>query len=76
MLCYRILYKSILQVFVGPDCGKPRRKIRDAAASFKADLQAGKKMTIVNQFAIKLPPVNSHKFHTTEGEVIIRWANE
>ena len=45
--------------------------MREAAALLKADLQAGKKLAIVNQFAIKLPDVNSHKFHTTEGEVDI-----
>jgi hypothetical protein len=43
--------------------------MRQAARSVKADVQAGKQLVVVNQFVVKLPDVNSHKFHITEGEV-------
>ena len=43
--------------------------MREAATLLRADVQAGKKLVVVNQFVLKLPDVNSHKFHVTEGEV-------
>lgn len=43
--------------------------MRDAALSLKADVQAGKQLLVVNQFILKLPDVNSHRYHATEGEV-------
>ena len=43
--------------------------MREAASLFKSDLQAEKQLVIVDQFLIKLPDVDSHKFHPTEGEV-------
>ncbi|CAB4043203.1 Hypothetical predicted protein, partial [Paramuricea clavata] len=64
----RVLKFPDYKVVVGPNGGKPQRKMREAAASLKADLQAGTKLAIIDQFAIKLPNINSHKFHTTEGE--------
>ena len=43
--------------------------MRDAALLLKADVQAGKQLLIVDQFVLKLPDVNSHRYHVTEGEV-------
>ena len=43
--------------------------MREAASLFKSDLQAEKQLMIVDQFFIKLPDADSHKFHVTEGEV-------
>jgi hypothetical protein len=57
------------QVAVGPNGDKPQRKMREAAISFKSDLQSGKELDIVDTFVLKLPDVSSHKFHITEGEV-------
>ena len=64
-----ILNSLICQVVVGPNGQKPQRKMREAATLLKENMLAGKKLKIVDQFAIKLPDVNSHKFHATEGEV-------
>ena len=43
--------------------------MREAAASLKSDLEAGKKLKILDMFVLKLPNVDSHRFHLTEGEV-------
>ena len=43
--------------------------MRTAAALLKEDLKAGKEPVVVDEFQIKFPEVNSHQFHTTEGEV-------
>ena len=43
--------------------------MRDAALLLKADVQAGKQLLIVDQFVLKLPDVDSHRYHVTEGEV-------
>ena len=43
--------------------------MREAARSLKADVEVGKQLVLLDQFVIKLPDVNSHKFHVTKGEV-------
>ncbi len=43
--------------------------MREAAGSLKSDLQAKKKLKILDVFVLKLPDVDSHRFHLTEGEV-------
>ena len=45
--------------------------MRTAAALLKEDLKAGKELVVVDEFQIKFPEVNSHQFHTTEGEVYV-----
>ena len=45
--------------------------MRTAAALLKEDLKAGKELVVVDEFQIKFPEVNSHQFHTTEGEVCV-----
>ena len=48
---------------------KPDRQMRSMASSLKANIQDGKVETIVEQFALKLPGINSHQYHAVEGEV-------
>jgi hypothetical protein len=43
--------------------------MRQAASLLKTDLQEENKLEVTDQFLLKLPGVESHEFHTTEGEV-------
>jgi hypothetical protein len=43
--------------------------MREVASLLKTDLQEEKKLEVIDQFLLKLPGVESHEFHTTQGEV-------
>ncbi len=60
---------------MGPNGKKPDRQMRSMASSLKANTQDGKVNTVVEQFALKLPARNSHQYHTTEGEVSLKYFN-